>query len=88
MYILSQLSPQNVTRWGFKFFGLLLSFEHFNCLDKSDNLQKDDPKLFAAPASRLPHLGCDMQHHLVTRHSSWLPTNALQTEAMCLLACL
>lgn len=29
-----------------------------------------------------------MQHHLVTRQSSWLPTNALQTEAMCLLACL
>lgn len=43
---------------------------------------------FCCRVSWLPHLGHGMQHHLVTRQSSWLPTNALQTEAMCLLACL
>lgn len=59
-----------------------------SCLDISDNLQKDDLQLSTAPASRLPHLGCDMQHYLVTRHSSWLATKGLQSEAMCLLACL
>lgn len=38
--------------------------------------------------SQLLRSGCDMHHHLVTRHCSWLLPNALQTAAMCLLACL
>lgn len=45
-------------------------------------------KIFAARVSWFSCLGRDMQHHLVTSQSLWLPTNALQTEAMCLLACL
>lgn len=39
---------------------------------------------FCRQVSWLPCLGHDTQHHLVTRQSSWLPPNTLQTEAMCL----
>lgn len=64
---------------------VLSSSEYFKCLDNWYNLREDDPRHFGRRVSWFPCLGDDMQHHLVTRQSSWLPTNALQTEAMCLL---